>query len=206
MKFQELKLGVDYGVIPSWEYSSKDKKNPDTVVRRQVSKATLVSLDKYEYIVYRSGQADSANFKPAPKGSRTVGYLVRSTDWAEAGTTDAVYWLARPQDIIAPYADLEARWVVAEEAEKIRVAQEVAERQEQERKEREATLREQRIVDSCIKALNSIIGQQLTEHVSAQVGRSFSHGVYQPNAEFRLDGRTMQILIEKVLEARDEVA
>jgi hypothetical protein len=206
MKFQELKLGVDYGVIPSWEYSSKDKKNPDTVVRRQVAKATLVSLDKYEYIVYRSGQADNSNFKPAPKGSRTVGYLVRSTDWADAGTTDAVYWLARPQDIIAPYADLEARWVVAEEAEKIRVAQEVAERQEQERKEREATAREQRIVDSCIKALNSIIGQQLTEHVSAQVGRSFSHGVYQPNAEFRLDGRTMQILIEKVLEARDEVA
>jgi hypothetical protein len=206
MKFQELKLGVDYGVIPSWEYSSKDKKNPDTVVRRQVAKATLVSLDKYEYIVYRSGQADNSNFKPAPKGSRTVGYLVRSTDWADAGTTDAVYWLARPQDIIAPYADLEARWVVAEEAEKIRVAQELAERQEQERKEREATAREQRIVDSCIKALNSIIGQQLTEHVSAQVGRSFSHGVYQPNAEFRLDGRTMQILIEKVLEARDEVA
>jgi hypothetical protein len=206
MKFQELKLGIEYGVIPSWEYSSKDKKNPEKVVRRQVAKATLVSLDKYEYIVYRSGQPDNQNFKPAPKGARSVGYLVRSTDWADAGTTDAVYWLARPQDIIAPYADLESRWNVEEQEEKIRIAKELAERQEQERIERESTAREQRIVESCIKALNSIIGVQLTEHISAQVGRSFVHGVYKPNAEFRLDGRTMQILIEKILEARDEVA
>jgi hypothetical protein len=206
MKFQELELGIEYGVIPSWEYSSKDKKNPDTVVRRQVAKATLVSLDKYEYIVYRSGQADSPNFKPAPKGSRSVGYLVQSHDWAEAGTTDSIFWLARPQDIIAPHADLEARWVIKEAEEKAQIAKEQAEREEQERIERETTAREQRIVDSCIKALNSIIGTQLTEHVYAQVGRSFSHGVYQPNAEFRLNGRTMQILIEKVLEARDEVA
>ena len=206
MKFQELELGVEYGVIPSWEYSSKDKKNPLTVFRRQVAKATLVSLDKYEYIVYRSEIADNHNFKPAPKGARSVGYLVRSTDWAGAGTADAIYWLARPQDIIAPYADLESRWTVEEQEEKIRIAKELAERQEQERKEREEQDREQRIVDSCIKALNSIIGVQLTEHISAGVSRSFSHGVYKPNAEFRLNGRTMQILIEKILEARDEVA
>jgi hypothetical protein len=206
MKFQELKLGVEYGVIPSWEYSSKDKKNPETALRRQVAKATLVSLDKYEYIVYRSGQSDNQNFKPAPKGSRSVGYLVQSHEWADAGTTDSVFWLARPQDIIAPYVDLEARWVIKEAEEKAQIAKELAERQEQERVEREATAREQRIVDSCIKALNSIIGTQLTEHISAQVGRSFSHGVYQPNAEFRLNGRTMQVLIEKILEARDEVA
>ena len=49
MKSADLKIGVEYGVIPSWDYSSNEKKNPETTRRRDVTKAELVSLDKYTY-------------------------------------------------------------------------------------------------------------------------------------------------------------
>jgi hypothetical protein len=111
MKSAELQVGVRYGVIPSWDYSSADKKDPTKVQRRNVANSALVSLEKYEYKVYRSDNPDDAQFTPAPKGSRSVGYLVRSSDWAGNGSTGDIYWLARAQDIVAEYATLETRWV-----------------------------------------------------------------------------------------------
>lgn len=207
MKFAELKVNTTYAVIPSWDYSSADKKNPDTVQRRSVAKAELVSLEKYEYAVFRSETPDSANFKPAQKGARSVGYLVRSLDWADATSPDKyIYWLSRPQDIVAEYTTLESRWLQQEQEEKQREAERRAQQLEEERKEREAHEYAQRIVDSCSRVLQSILGERM-KNVSASVSRRRdSSGNYVPHPEFILDGRTMQFLAEKILEAQDEVA
>ena len=61
MKSGDIKVGTIYGVIPSWDYSSADKKDPTKVQRRNVANAELVSLEKYEYKVYRSDNSDDAD-------------------------------------------------------------------------------------------------------------------------------------------------
>ena len=207
MKFAELKVGTEYAVIPSWDYSSADKKNPDTVQRRSVAKAKLISLDKYEYIVFRSETEDSTNFKPAPKGSRAVGYLVASTDWADAHQPDkTIYWLARPQDIVADYSSLETRWANEEALEAKQKAEYEARRAEEERIEREAHAYAERIVTSCTEVLTSILGDRIKNVQGSVSRRRDSQGNYVPYPEFVIDGRTMQYLAEKILEAQDLVA
>ena len=207
MKFTELKKDAEYAVIPSWDYSSSDKKNPLTVQRRSVSRAKLVSLEKYEYIVFRSETQDSAQFKPAPKGSRAVGYLVSSTDWADANNPDkTIFWLARPQDIVAEYSTLESRWTREEAEEERKKAEYEARRAEEERIEREAHAYAERIVTSCTEVLASILGDRI-KNVQGSVSRKRDgSGNYIPYPEFIVDGRTMQYLAEKILEAQDLVA
>lgn len=205
MKFADLKLGTEYAVIPSWDYSSSEKKDPDRVERRHVTKAQLVSLDKYEYKVYRGQSADDSNFVLAPKGTRSVGYLVRSEEWSGHGTPE-VFWLARPQDIVADYATLENRWNVKEAEEKRKAQEELAKRQEEERKQREAQEVQSRIMQSCIDSLRTIIGDRVNNIDSEVANKRNQNGEYLPVARFHIDGKTMQFLIEKVLEARDMVA
>lgn len=208
MKFADLVIGTEYGVIPSWEYSSRNKKDPATVTRRNVAKAVLVSLDKYEYLVYRAESADNSNFKLAPKGSRAVGYLVKSRDWTDALNPDReIFWIARPQDIIDEYVDLEARWVVQEREEKLREEEQRKAREEEERKEREEHAKQQRIVDSCTKALVAFIGaEQVKKNVRTEVNRRYIHGEYRTEATFQFNSVAMQLLIEKILQVQDEVA
>jgi hypothetical protein len=207
MKFADLKVGTTYGVIPAWDYSSSDKKNPETVRRTHVAKAELVSLDKYEYVVYRSDSAVDSNFKPAPKGSRTVGYLVKSSDWANStGTQGDIYWLARPQDIVAIYSTLETGWVEKERIEKEQELKMKQEREERERKERAVYERQTALSNSCMSGLKAILGDR-AGNVKAEISnRRNSNGDYAPVAHFELDVITMQILIEKVLEAQEAVA
>lgn len=204
MKYADLNAGVEYAVIPSWDYSSSLKKNPDKVDRRSVAKAELMSLDKYEYKVYRADKPHDSNFVIAPKGSRAVGYLVRSYDWA-GGNQTPIYWLARPQDIVVEYKTVEARWAV----EEAKAQQEEAERRKQqieaERRDRELTEIQERLMNSSLDALKLIIGDR-AKTVEAEVSRKRMHtGEYLPVAKFHLDAKTMQFLIEKVLEARDMV-
>jgi hypothetical protein len=205
VKFTDLKVGTEYAVIPAWDYSSAEKKDPNKVERRNVAKAELISLDKFEYIVFRSDSPTDPNFKPAPKGSRSVGYLVKSMDWANQNNGQAVYFLSRPQDIVAPHADLETRWV-REEAEQERKEQEMRQRRiEEEQREREVKAREERLLNSCMEALQSIIGSERIKAVKADLSSRRTDNGYVPHASFTFDARTLQYLIEKVLEAKDLV-
>lgn len=207
MKFTDLKAGTNYGVIPAWDYSSAEKKDPQTVRRNHVAKAELVSLDKYEYVVHRSDIATDHNFKPAPKGSRTVGYLVKSGDWANStGTQGEIYWLARPQDIVAIYSDLEKNWIEKERIEKAEEARLKQEREERDRKERELHQRQTDLANACLSGIKSILGDRAKAVRSEISNRRNSEGDYVPQAYFELDAITMQIFIEKVLEAQEAVA
>lgn len=206
MKFSELNVGTEYAVIPAWDYSSKDKKNPATVQRRNVAKAKLISFDKYEYHVYRADSSTDSNFKPAPQGSRSVGYLVESYDWVNANNPNPIYWLARPQDIVAEYAPLEVRWAEAERIEEEKRKEYLAKQAEQERLQKQAQEYAERIVKSCEEALRSILGANASRVESHVTNRRDNDGNYNPVPVFQMDGRTMQLLIEKVLEAQDMVA
>jgi vacuolar-type H+-ATPase subunit I/STV1 len=201
MKQAELKLGIKYAIIPAWDYSSADKKNPDRVTRKHVAKAELVSMDKYEYKVFRFDSPDNPNFQPAPQGSRSIGLLVKSDDW----NNETTYWLARPQDIVAEYATLEARWSVEEAEIAKREAEEKAEREASEQRRRDLQLKEQRNLDSLNTSLQAILGDRARQVRSDINSRRTAEGEYVPVAEFVFTSRTLSILIEKVLEAKDLV-
>lgn len=205
MKSAELKLGTNYAVIPAWDYSSSDKKNPDRVQRNHVAKATLVSTAKYEYKVYRSDKQDDQQFQPANKGSRNVGYLVCSDDYLNSGQAPTtIFWLARPQDIVAEYATLEPKWAERERQELLERQKQEAEQKERERKEREAREYHERVANSLIASLKSIVGDRANNISVDQRSRRVGDN-YVGVSEITLDFKTMSILIEKVLEARDLV-
>ena len=205
MKSNELKVGVKYAVIPSWDYSSADKKDASRVERRYVAKAELVSDEKYEYKVFRFDSPNNPNFQPAPKGSRSVGYMVKSLDWA-GSTGQVTYWLARAQDIVAEYAPLEVRWNAEEAEAKAHEAKARAEREEAERARADAQAYAERSLESVMISLKSIIGDRVTNVKSDINSRRDANGNYIPVPEVTFDIRTLQSLIEKVLEARDMVA
>jgi len=205
MKSAELKIGTNYGVIPAWDYSSSDKKNPDRVNRNHVAKATLVSLDKHEYKVYRSDKKDDQNFAPANKGSRNVGYLVCSDDYIQSGqASTTIFWLARPQDIVAEYATLEPKWAQREQQELLERQKQEAEQKERERKQREAREYHERVSASLIASLKTILGDRANHITVDQRNRRVGDN-YIEVSEMSIDLKTMSILIEKVLEAKDLV-
>jgi len=206
MKSADLKIGIKYGVIPSWDYSSADKKDPTKVGRRAVANAELVSLEKYEYKVYRSDNPDDAQFVLAPKGSRSVGYIVKSSDWAGNGATGDIYWVARAQDIVAEYATLETRWTTEEAEEKLREAQWKAEREAKEQQERLEKEKAQRTIDAVKESLRSLIGNRVDKIDFDIRNRRLENGNYGQIASAQIDVRVLQSLIEKVLEAQDRVA
>ena len=205
MKSAELKVGTKYGVIPAWDYSSQDKKNPDRVQRNHVANATLVSTDKYEYKVYRSDKKDDQNFAPANKGSRNVGYLVCSDDYLNSGQSQStVFWLARPQDIVAEYATLEPIWIAKEAQELLENQKREAEQKERDRKQQEAKEYHERVSASLLASLQTIIGDRVKNITVDQRNRRVGDN-YIEVSEMSIDLKTMSILIEKVLEAKDLV-
>lgn len=205
MKSAELKVGTNYGVIPAWDYSSSDKKNPDRVQRNHVANATLVSTDKYEYKVYRSDKQDDQAFAPANKGSRNVGYLVCSDDYKTNGQAQTtIFWLARPQDIVAEYATLEPKWAQREQQELLERQKQEAEQKERDRKQKEAREYHERVSASLIASLKTILGDRANNITVDQRNRRVGDN-YIEVSEMSIDLKTMSILIEKVLEAKDLV-
>jgi len=205
MKSAELNIGTNYAVIPAWDYSSSDKKNPDRVQKNHVAKATLVSSSKYEYKVYRSDKQDDPAFAPANKGSRNVGYLVCSDDYKANGQAQTtIFWLARPQDIVAEYKTLEPKWAERERQELLEQQKHEAERKEQERKLKEAREYHERVSASLLTSLQTIIGDRVKNITVDQRNRRVGDQ-YIETSEMNIDFKTMSILVEKILEARDMV-
>lgn len=119
MKLSELTIGTDYAIVPSWTYSNRQARDVSTVRENDVVKATLLSLEKYEYEPSNRKYVET-DFTKAQAGNRSVGVLVSAVD--SNGKT--IYWTSRLADIVAPYAVLEPKWSQAksaeEEAERIR--------------------------------------------------------------------------------------
>ena len=203
MKFSDLIAGHDYAIIPSWQYSSRDKKDPDRVRKNDVVKANLVSLTKYEYRVFRSHQPDDSGFVKAKQGERAVGYLVVAKE-----NNQDMYWLARPQDIVALWATLEPRWNEEqrqEEEERKKAEQEQLKREEE---RRIAQANKERMETSLRDTLTGILGNRVTPQTVQFDTNNIRHsdGNYKTVAVVQLELSLIESLIEKVLEAKDMVA
>ena len=169
--------------------------------RSHVAKAEIISLEKYEYKVFRFDSPNNPNFQPAPKGARSVGYMVKSTQWNQG---QDVYWIARAQDIVAEYSTLEGRWAREEKETEEREAQAKAERAERERRQKLLQEKAELSLKSITASLTAIIGAERTARVRSDIStRRNVNGEYEPHPEFVFDERTLNVLLEKVLEAQD---
>ena len=203
MKFSDLIAGHDYAIIPSWQYSSRDKKDPNQVRKGDVVKANLVSLTKYEYKVHRSHQPDDSGFVKAKQGERAVGYLVTATE-----NNQTLYWLARPQDIVALWATLEPRWNEEERLEREERKRAEQEQQRREEERRIAQANKERMETSLRDTLTGILGNRVTPQTVQFDTNNIRHsdGNYKTVAVVQLELSLIESLIEKVLEAKDMVA
>lgn len=112
MKLSEVKLNGDYAIVPSWTYNSKGSRDVSIVRENDVVKATVISLDKYEYEPSQRRQ-DPAQFTKAQAGNRSVGILVKATD---NNNTD-FYWTSRLADVVEEWSVLEPKWKAKQSAE-----------------------------------------------------------------------------------------
>ena len=104
---------------------------------------------------------------------------------------------------MAEYATLENRWATEEREAQERELKIRQEREEQERKQREAYEYQNRISGNLIEALRSVIGAKV-ENIRTDINnRRNENGDYLPVATMTIDMKTMELLVEKVLEAKD---
>lgn len=205
MKAQELKAGTEYVVLPSWvRGQSKDQRDPQTVSRGNYTyKAELVSLSRYKYEVWKSTDANDSRFQLAEAGDKSVGYLVRGIGIHNTGSD--IYWIARTQDIVGEWAVIEARWIAREQAYQAQQAQAQAQRDEENRRYQEAVATRDRVKDELVKTINTITGrapQFVDDNIRSRM--IANQQVNIPTLE--LDIKTLQRLVEAVLEAKEMVA
>lgn len=187
MKSTELRSGNSYGVVASWKYSNRGSRDRLVCKRADVMKAKLTSMDKYVYEVWKTVDENSMSFRKTT-ATKGFGYKVVSED----GT----YWIARPQDIVAPWDELDARWKI-QEAREQEAAQKEADRQAalaQKRQECENYAQETK------ERLTQIIAAVTRKRpvLNVNSGPSNSDGSYYSYVQ--MDLRVLDALVERLLE------
>ena len=203
MKRAELVAGTTYSVLPSWQSHGKDSRDPQKIKRNNGKKAILQSLTKYSLegiSGYRYGNIDS--FVEASETDRSVGFIV----WCE---DLQYYWLARSQEIIAPWDELEKRWLVeeAEEAQK-RALEEIE--QAKRREEEERLRKERQVKENAEKAyldsFSESIKQSIFTLLGGRCGSIESELLHyfgenrEPKARVTLNLKDLERLVEKAME------
>jgi hypothetical protein len=162
MKLSEIKLNGVYAIVPSWTYNNQSARSPESVRENDVVKATVISLERYEYEPSNRKQS-SADFKIAEKSNRSVGVLVQATD---SNGTD-FYWTSRLVDVVAEWAVLEPKWNAKKNAEQ----EDQRKREEADRKAREIRSKVEEEVarssSSVITSAKELLGAGTTVDVSA---------------------------------------
>lgn len=181
MKLSEIKLNGEYAIVPSWTYNSKSSRDIDQVRENDVVKATVVSLEKYEY--EPSNRKGSPNFTRAQSGNRSVGILVKATD---TNGSD-FYWTSRLADVVAEWSALEPKW----NSQKSKEEEERLKREEAQRKERElrnaVEAEVERSRNSVVATSKELLGEQTTVEVTTNgYGLDYKASVNLSLKEFEL--------------------
>ena len=176
MKLSEIKLNGEYAIVPSWTYNNKSARDVGTVRENDVVKATIYSVDKYEY--EPSQRKDSPNFTKAQAGNRSVGIIVKATD----NNGRDFYWTSRLADVVAEWSVLEPKWNAKKSAEQ----EEELKREEAQRKERELRNQVEQEVErsrnSVITSAKELLGANTSVEVSTR-----GHGLdYKATVEISL--------------------
>ena len=163
MKLSEIKLNGEYAIVPSWTYNNKGSRDVSKVKENDVVKATVISLDKYEYEPSNRKQS-AGDFVKAQAGNRSIGIIVKATD---NNSTD-YYWTSRLADVVAEWSVLEPQWKAKQSAED----EERKKREEQANKEREIRRKVEEEVERSKKSVITTAKELLGAGTSVDVSSS----------------------------------
>lgn len=198
MQSKNLKPNVWYGVLQPWRRWGRTDYNPYLISKRNATKARLVSLDKYVFNPYSSDTYTSSDFVLAQQGEKSVAYLMEM----EIGQR---YFLVRAKDVVEEWDILTARWD-AEEVEAQRVAAEQAAARVQREEQERARLRNlTRVEQNVRKVLLDLVKVPVTVQPGSMLSMTDSAGVVKPTDYLCVDLRSIERLVEKYLELKDEV-
>ncbi|CAB4167000.1 hypothetical protein UFOVP964_99 [uncultured Caudovirales phage] len=189
MKLSEIKLNIEYAVVPSWTYNNRGARDVDKVREGDVVKATVISLDKYEY--EPSNRKHNVNdFTKAQAGNRSIGILVKALDT----NGKEFFWTTRLADVVAEWAVLEPTW----NSQKSKEEEERLARDEAQRKERELRVRVEEEIErsrkSVVESAKELLGANTTVEVSTRgYGEDYRATVEISLAEFE---RLMELSYE----------
>ena len=189
MKLSEIKLNGEYAIVPSWTYNNKSARDVDTVRENDVIKATIMSLEKYEYEPSNRKDVPTA-FNKAQQGNRSVGIIVKATD----NNGKDFYWTSRLADVVAEWSVLEPKWnSLKSKEDEERKAHEEAQRKERElRNQVEQEVERSR--NSVITSAKELLGANTTVEVSTRgYGLDYKGVVELSLAEFE---RLMELSYE----------
>jgi len=162
MKLSEIKVNGEYAIIPSWTYTNKSARSVDTVRENDVVKATVISVDKYDY--EPSNRKSTPDFNKAQAGNRSVGILVKAID----NSGSEVFWTSRLADVIAEWSELAPKW----EAKKLVEDAEQRKREEKANQERDHRRKVDEEVNrsrnSVISSSKELLGDQTHVEVEMQ--------------------------------------
>ena len=180
MKLSEIKLNGEYAIVPSWTYNSKESRDPNKVRENDVVKASVLSLDKYEYEPSNK-KADASSFRLAQQGNRSVGILVKATD----NNGQEFFWTSRLADVVAEWSVLEPTW----KAKQSKEDEEQRKREEQQQREKAIRVKAEQEVErsrnSVMSSAKDLLGAGTTVEVTTRgYGEDYKATVEISLAEF----------------------
>jgi hypothetical protein len=202
MKLSALQADTEYAVVIGWTSMNHNPYYNDlnNISRRDVTKATLVSTDKYQYVQdtrYNMSE-DKGAFTLAPKNAKSnLGVLLRATD-----TGGVVrYFVSRISEVIVEWSALEPVWVAKEEAERLESLKRERLQQELNRKRDNARLHAERAQTNLPNTL-----KKLLVTLNGNVEVSYSSYSDNPSPTVTLSLRDIERLIELAFDNQEEVA
>lgn len=196
MKLSELKVGNVYGIVPSWGYNNSSARKTATVRENDVEKATIISLDKYEYQASQRYQ-DQTKFVLAKQGDRSVGVVVKAVD--KHGND--FYWTARLADIVEEWSKLEPIWT---DKNKLEQEQQLIEEAKQAKAK---AIRRQ--AEEYVNRANVSIPKSVTDLVGKRCGNVTIHTTgygEDTTAVATLSLSDLETLIELAYDGKEQVA
>jgi hypothetical protein len=192
-----------WAIANSW-MSKEAKSDPARLTSRgQCAEVRIVDTANFYYLrQIHNHDTGVAEWKVAPTAERSKGWLIERVE-------DGTRWVVKSNDILAPWADLDAVWLKQEASR----ADEQAEQERRNALRRAEDLRVSAINDrleaSLPTALQRLLGEATPVVVSLNVDGTWNDDYSQYRAKtggrVTIDVRDFQRLLEAVYEAREAV-
>lgn len=200
MKLSELKVGVEYAVLPNYEEVRGKYPDLNSMANARTIKATIVSMDVYEY--------DSSNRSIDPTAfavhtSKTSGAraLLMKTENLYSSDNEASYMTVQLKQILVEWSVLVPVWDERKRLQLEAEAKEQAERKVREAKQTRAKEHAQRAKQSLPKTVKSLVGARCGDVV-------VDYNAYSGNPDAYITMRLtdFEILLEQLYDKKEEVA
>jgi hypothetical protein len=200
MRLSELKVGVEYAILPNYEEVRGRYADINTIANARVIKATITSMDVYDYDSGKRGTDPSAFTIAVPQSKKSGRALVMKTEDIY-NPSESVYLTVQLKQILIEWSVLVPIWDEQKRLQKEREAKEETERKVLEAKRVRAREHAERSRHSLPKTVKSLVGARCGD-VSVDYNAYSSN----PDATITMRLTDFEILLEQLYDKKEEVA